>query len=74
MNWISVEDKDRLPSRVAEVLVVDNHKQVTVGYWSTSIFNDRMYWHTEHRRYSNGDPLNFITHWMPKPPPPAEEE
>ena len=66
-KWISV--KERLPEDQRSVLTVNGHGEIRImGLWSkrgdewTWVHNDRMMHY------------NDITHWMPLPEPPKEDD
>ncbi len=67
-QWISV--KDRLPENISDVLILSKEKESCVGYYRSSDNDWNMYnpccsFHME---------LHGVTHWMPLPEPPKEEE
>lgn len=66
--WISVED--RLPEINVDVNICDSKNNVSTGCLSSRTTRERrLLWSTRHRG-SKTD----ITHWMPLPEPPKEEE
>ena len=62
-KWISVED--RLPERFKDVLVFSRNGSVT---WTEVAHLTRNQW------WRVGIPMINVTHWMPLPEPPKEEE
>jgi len=67
-RWISV--KDRLPENISDVLILSKEKELCVGYYRSSD-ND---WNTYNPCCSFHMELHGVTHWMPLPAPPKEEE
>lgn len=72
IEWVSV--KDKLPEYGAEVIVVLNYKRRRVACFSYRGKCDdtgRLLW-----RWHNSDDESTltVTHWMPLPEPPKEEE
>ena len=61
-EWISV--KDRLPSPVDSVLIVTRSGGVGEGFHEKG----KWWWITEDEVYVE------VTHWMPLPEPPREED
>ena len=70
-RWISVEDE--LPETLRKVLVADNLKQVTVGYFSVGYWGIK-YWHTAGQKYYFNSGLKRVTHWHPIPDPPEVDD
>lgn len=64
MEWIKCSD--RMPRDHEVVLVLDYSQSVNKGYWFDS---EKMWWGSEWM-CEEGD----VTHWMPLPEPPKEEE
>ena len=66
MNWISVEDKERLPESLEDVLFTDGDR-VYKGYRLSSELDDFVGWYN-----SNDSSIYEVTHWMPLPELPYE--
>lgn len=66
-GWISV--KDRLPEE--ETLVVAL-VQYEVGWYRAFAWRDKRGWQSSQEEFSGGDG-DYITHWMPLPGLPKEE-
>ncbi len=65
MNWISVEDKNRLPPSLEDVLFTDG-RNVFKGYRiQTSADDWEIPWHYWHSVTENT--IEDVTHWMPLP-------
>ena len=65
-KWISV--KSKLPPRELKILAVDGHGCIRMlAFWKKE--KDRWTW-IENLRFTH---RNDITHWMPLPEPPKEE-
>jgi len=69
MKWISVEEKDKLPEDLEEILFTDG-KGIYKGYRFSAYADlksddevEHWYSITEHR-------IDDVTHWMPMPPLP----
>lgn len=78
MEWISVED--RLPdlSEESRIFILVSEEQERLSSWFPS-YENRIYkgwWIPERRAFAYEDIENAnhcVTHWMPLPDPPLEE-
>lgn len=66
MTWISFTD--RLPDRDCLALVSDG-QHITLGDWTQDVG-----WMTSREDGAFGITNDTITHWMPLPAPPAQEQ
>ncbi len=70
MQWVSVQEKEKLPKSLDEVIFSDG-KGVYKGYRFAAYVNAR---EEVERWYSISDTLiEDVTHWMPLPELPEEE-
>ena len=68
MNWIKCSD--RLPERTVSAIVWGKNVGVREGYYNAlDGFKCWMYHGNERPHFLNG-----VTHWMPLPEPPKEDE
>lgn len=79
MEWISVEDK--LPTKYQKVVIADIFKGEVYDFAAAMYFGDKYFVaETEGLEASNYDggaciSLNMqITHWLPLPAPPKDEQ
>lgn len=63
-KWISV--KDRLPEK-GEIVLACGLRHATSGMFQGASRNNPRWWHWK------GNTLKEVTHWMPLPKPPKEE-
>lgn len=67
-RWIPVRDSDNLPKKSTPCLVACNQ-------WGGEKVRKATYLDSEKRFYEGGfDITEYVTHWMPRPEPPKEEE
>jgi len=66
MTWISV--KDRLPNKDCRALVTDG-QHVTLADWT-----QQDGWMLDREDKTFGIFADVLTHWMPLPAPPAQEQ
>lgn len=64
MNWINV--KDRLPENLQCVLVYAQGDRNLTAFFKNNIF------YCYDIKSEMLDDIEFVTHWMPLPPPPKE--
>lgn len=73
-GWVSV--KDRLPEKYIDVLVLVQYPKVngyTGHYMVIAWKSDDDSWKSDNNNFNN-DPEGVVTHWMPMPELPKEEE
>ena len=67
-KWIPVTDADNLPKKSTPCLVACNQ-------WGGDIVRKATYLDSEKRFYEGKfDITEYVTHWMPSPEPPKEED
>lgn len=67
-HWIPVTDADNLPKKSTPCLVACNQ-------WGGDIVRKATYLDSEKRFYEGKfDITEYVTHWMPSPEPPKEED
>lgn len=67
-RWISVKDKEKLPKGEC-IAYSSKFDEMIIGY-----IEEAQDCNTGYRAENNGELLDEVTHWMPKPKPPKEGE
>ena len=72
-EWISV--KERLPEEDRQVLISCKNKAMFVAAFQQMYFSGEIVWHVSGPLGANRKvATDRVTHWMPLPPPPGEED
>lgn len=71
-EWISV--KDRLPEKETDVLALRQDRKCFVGYICEPSWNGKINWVIWTAMKSTRNVSRKVTHWMPLPEPPKEDD
>jgi hypothetical protein len=74
MKWISV--KDRLPNKIGKYLTYsgENFKVTVRDFMAINVYSEKRTDHVKMFRACNGREDKHVTHWMPFPDAPKENE